>query len=79
MIYIKNITDAQTILIPKEYGDADGGYNLNLYSTMTHKEWDFECTDTGNRKDYYQFGITLTEKIDAGEYIYTLTAGEREM
>lgn len=46
---------------------------LVLKSNITKKSWEFEVEDSNDSRLFYHFtAFTLTQKMDEGEYEYTL-------
>ena len=72
MIYLKNISDAQILMIPRNGGIATGQIALVMRNTTDQQETTLSVTDLNTSGLYYNLAVALPEEIADGEYQYTL-------
>ena len=75
MIYLKNISDAQILMIPRNGGIVTGEMSLVLRNTTDQQETTLSVTDLNTSGLYFHLAVALPEGIADGEYQYTLKAG----
>lgn len=75
MIYLKNISDAQILMIPKNGGIVSGEMSLVLRNTTDQQENTLSVTDMSTSGLYFHLAVALPEGIADGEYQYTLKDG----
>ena len=75
MIYLKNISDAQILMIPKNGGIVTGEMSLVLRNTTDQQETTLSVTDMSTSGLYFHLAVALPEGIADGEYQYTLKDG----
>lgn len=72
MIYLDNITDAQSLLIPRNGESVSGEMELHLTSTIEKKGFEVDVTDMNTSVLYFNLAIILPESLPGGEYEYQL-------
>ena len=72
MIYLKNISDAQILMIPRNGGIVTGEMTLVMRNTTDLQEITLSVTDLNTSGLYFNLAVTLPEEIADGEYQYTL-------
>ena len=72
MIYLKNISDAQILMIPRNGGIVTGEMSLVMRNTTDLQETTLSVTDLNTSGLYYNLAVALPEGIADGEYQYTL-------
>ena len=72
MIYLKNISDAQILMIPRNGGIVTGEMSLVMRNTTDQQETTLSMTDLNTSGLYYNLAVALPEGIADGEYQYTL-------
>ena len=75
MIYIINSTTSQVVYVPAAQKKVEGTLTLNLRSTIDHKEVSVSVSQEGTSDLYYKFTLTLSAKVQDGEYEYVLKKG----
>ena len=75
MIYLKNISDAQILMIPKNGGIVTGEMSLVIRNTTDQQETTLSVTDLNTSGLYFHLAVALPEGIADGEYQYTLKDG----
>src|SRR5574344_1169702 len=75
MIYLKNISDAQILMIPRNGGIVTGEMSLVLRNTTDQQETTLSVTDMNTSGLYFHLAVALPEEIADGEYQYTLKDG----
>ena len=75
MIYLKNITEAQTIMIPRNGESVSGQMSLVLTNTTDHQSHTLSVADGGASGLYAEVAVTLPEGLAVGEYHYQLMSG----
>ena len=72
MIYLKNISDAQILMIPRNGGIVTGEMSLVMRNTTDQQETTLSVTDLNTSGLYYNLAVALPEGLADGEYQYTL-------
>ena len=75
MIYLKNISYAQSLMIPRNGGIVTGEMSLVLRNTTDQQETTLSVTDLNTSGLYFNLAVALPEGIADGEYQYTLKNG----
>ena len=75
MIYLKNISYAQSLMIPRNGGIVTGEMSLVLRNTTDQQETTLSVTDLNTSGLYFNLAVALPEGIADGEYQYTLKDG----
>ena len=75
MIYLKNISYAQSLMIPRNGGIVTGEMSLVLRNTTDQQETTLSVTDLNTSGLYFHLAVALPEGIADGEYQYTLKDG----
>ena len=75
MIYLKNISDAQILMIPRNGGIVTGEMSLVMRNTTDQQETTLSVTDMNTSGLYFHLAVALPEGIADGEYQYTLKNG----
>ena len=75
MIYLKNISDAQILMIPRNGGIVTGEMSLVMRNTTDQQETTLSVTDMNTSGLYFHLAVALPEGIADGEYQYTLKKG----
>lgn len=76
MIYLKNITDAQVAMIPKNGESATGALSLIMKSTVDLEGPTMEAVDLDTSDLYFNLSVALPGGLASGEYQYQLMDGE---
>lgn len=71
MVYIKNTTESQRILLPKNV-DGEGQMDLRIWNTIDREGFTLEVSDIPMSRLYYNLAITLPQGLSDGEYEYSL-------
>ena len=72
MIYLKNISDAQILMIPRNGEIVTGEMSLVMRNTTDQQETTLSVTDLNTSGLYYNLAVALPKEIADGEYQYTL-------
>ena len=75
MIYLKNISYAQSLMIPRNGRIVTGEMSLVLRNTTDQQETTLSVTDLNTSGLYFNLAVALPEGIADGEYQYTLKDG----
>lgn len=75
MIYLKNISDAQTLMIPRNGEIVTGDMALVIRNTTDHQETTLSVTDLNTSELYFNLAIALPGGLANGEYQYSLKNG----
>ena len=75
MIYLKNISDAQTIMIPRNGGIVTGEMALVMRNTTDLQETTLSVTDLNTSGLYFNLAVSLPGGLADGEYQYSLKNG----
>lgn len=77
MLYLKNISVAQRLLIPNRRSNgSNDSLTLLLKNTTSLTEFVFDVLDIEANDAYYNIAISLREGMPQGEYEYTLKGVE---
>lgn len=72
MIYLKNISEEQTILVPRNGEMVTGDVTLVMCNTTDHQEVTLHVRDINTSGLYLNLAVALPEGLADGEYQYTL-------
>lgn len=75
MIYLKNISDAQILMIPRNGGIVTGEMILVMRNTTDLQETTLSVTDLNTSGLYFNLAVTLPGGLADGEYQYSLKNG----
>ena len=75
MIYLKNITDAQTLMIPRNGEVVSGDLSLIVRNTTDHQGFTLSVTDLNTSGLYFNLAVALPGGLADGEYQYSLKNG----
>lgn len=75
MIYIKNISDAQILMIPRNGGIVTGEMSLVMRNTTDQQETTLSVTDLNISGLYFNLAVALPGGLADGEYQYSLKDG----
>lgn len=75
MLYLQNITDAQTLMIPRNGESISGGMSLVLRNTTDLQECAFSVDDLDDSDLYVKVSVELPDDLADGEYQYQLVQG----
>lgn len=75
MIYLKNISDAQILMIPRNGGIVTGEMALVIRNTTDHQETTLSVTDLNTSGLYFNIAVVLPGGLADGEYQYSLKDG----
>ena len=75
MIYLKNISDAQTLMIPRNGGIVTGEMTLVMRNTTDLQETTLSVTDLNTSGHYFNLAVALPGGLADGEYQYSLKNG----
>ena len=75
MIYLKNISEEQTILVPKNGEMVTGDVTLVMCNTTDHQEVTLPVREQTTSQIYVKMAVALPEGLADGEYQYTLMDG----
>lgn len=76
MIYLKKITEAQTLYIPRNGESVSGEMSLSMMDTTDLKETVIPVLDLNISTMYFNLAVALPGDLADGEYKYVLKAGE---
>lgn len=76
MIYLKNISDAQILMIPKNGGIVTGEMTLVMRNTTDLQETTLSVTDLNTSGLYFNLAVALPGGLADGEYQYSLKNGD---
>lgn len=76
MIYLKNITEAQVLFIPKNGEVLTGELGLVLKNTTDLNETTLSVVDINTSGLYFNLAVALPDNLSDGEYEYILKNGE---
>lgn len=79
MIYLKNITDAQQLYIPRNGEEVAGDMILKMRNTTDETEISVSVTDLHTSGLYFNLAVTLPSGLAVGEYAYSLVSGSLVM
>ena len=75
MIYLKNISDAQILMIPRNGGIVTGEMSLVMRNTTDQQETTLSVTDLNTSGLYFNLAVALPGGLSDGEYQYSLKDG----
>lgn len=75
MIYLKNISYAQSLMIPRNGRIVTGEMSLVMRNTTDQQETTLSVTDLNTSGLYFQLEVALPGGVADGEYQYSLKAG----
>ena len=75
MIYLKNISDAQILMIPRNGSIVTGEMSLVMRNTTDQKETTLSVTDLNTSGLYFNIAVALPGGLADGEYQYSLKNG----
>lgn len=75
MIYLKNISDAQVLMIPRNGGIVTGEMSLVMRNTTDQQETTLSVTDLNTSGLYFNLAVALPGGLADGEYQYSLMDG----
>lgn len=75
MIYLKNISDAQILMIPRNGEIVTGEMALVMRNTTDLQETTLSVTDMNTSGLYFNLAVTLPGGLADGEYQYSLKNG----
>ena len=75
MIYLKNISDAQILMIPRNGGIVTGEMTLMMRNTTDLQETTLSVTDLNTSGLYFNLAVALPGGLADGEYQYSLKNG----
>ena len=76
MIYLKNISDAQTLMIPRNGEIVTGEMALVMRNTTDLQETTLSVTDLNTSGIYFNLAVALPGELADGEYQYSLKNGD---
>lgn len=79
MIYLKNISDAQILMIPRNGGIVTGEMTLVMRNTTDLQETTLSVTDLNTSGLYFNLAVALPGGLADGEYQYSLKNGNIQM
>lgn len=75
MIYLKNISDAQILMIPRNGEIVTGEMALVIMNTTDLQETTLSVTDLNTSGLYFNIAVALPGGLANGEYQYSLKNG----
>ena len=75
MIYLKNISDAQILMIPRNGEIVTGEMTLVMRNTTDLRETTLSVTDLNTSGLYFNLAVALPSGLADGEYQYSLKNG----
>ena len=75
MIYLKNISDAQILMIPRNGGIVPGEITLVMRNRTDLQEITLSVTDLNTSGLYFNLAVALPGGLADGEYQYSLKNG----
>ena len=75
MIYLKNISDAQILMIPRNGEIVTGEMTLVMRNTTDLRETTLSVTDLNTSGLYFNLAVSLPGGLADGEYQYSLKNG----
>lgn len=73
MLYLKNITDPQELMIPRDYTQTSArSFSLLMTSTIDKISRSFNVLDDGSSDHYFKVSVSLPAGMADGEYCYSL-------
>ena len=75
MIYLKNISDAQILMIPRNGEIVTGEMSLVMRNTTDQQKTTLSVTDLNTSGLYFNLAVALPGGLANGEYQYSLKNG----
>ena len=72
MIYLKNISEEQIIMVPRNGEMVTGDVTLVMCNTTDHREVTLPVREQTTSQSYVKMAVALSEGLADGEYQYTL-------
>ena len=79
MIYLKNISDAQILMIPRNGEIVTGEMSLVMRNTTDQQETTLSMTDLNTSGLYFNLAVALPGGLADGEYQYSLKDGNIQL
>ena len=79
MIYLKNISDAQILMIPRNGEIVTGEMTLVMRNTTDLRETTLSVTDLNTSGLYFNLAVALPGGLADGEYEYSLKNGNIQL
>ena len=79
MIYLKNISDAQILMIPRNGEIVTGEMTLVMRNTTDLQETTLSVTDLNTSGLYFNLAVSLPGGLADGEYQYSLKNGNIQL
>ena len=79
MIYLKNISDAQILMIPRNGEIVTGEMTLVMRNTTDLRETTLSVTDLNTSGLYFNLAVALPGGLADGEYQYSLKDGNIQL
>ena len=79
MTYLKNISDAQILMIPRNGGIVTGEMSLIMRNTTDQQETTLSVTDLNTSGLYYNLAVARPGGLADGEYQYSLKDGNIQL
>ena len=77
MLYLRNTTDAQVLMIPRNGDDSQhSALTLTIINTITQQHTEIPVCDIHTSELYWNCAVELLPGTDSGEYKYELREGE---
>lgn len=72
MLYLRNTTELQWLMIPKDINSASRDFSLLVKSTVDKTALSLDVLDNGTFDHYYNVKLNLPSGMVDGEYEYSL-------
>lgn len=72
MVYLKNISDAQVLMIPRNGVDTARDLTLIVKSTIDLVQFSTSVHDLATSEHYFRFSVVVPQDAPNGEYHYQL-------
>ena len=79
MIYLKNISDAQILMIPRNGGIVTGEMSLVMRNTTDQQETTLSMTDLNTSGLYFNLAVALPGGLADRAYQYSLKNGNTQV
>ena len=79
MIYLKNISDAQILMIPRNGEIVTGEMALVMRNTTDQQQTTLSVTDLNTSGIYFNLAVALPGGLADGEYQYSLKDGNIQL
>ena len=79
MIYLKNTSEAQILMIPRNGGIVTGEMYLVMRNTTDQKETTLSVTDLNTSGLYFNIAVVLPGGLADGEYQYSIKDGNMQV